>query len=829
MAEGTAPAHADTPRRGYHLEIFLVSFAGLLLEVSYTRIVSFKLFYYYTYLVIGLALLGIGAGGVLVAISRRIRRASTDAIVMWSLLLGAASVGVGYLIVAVTRTDSLTLWDYGTFDSLSSLARLVLMCVVLFASFIAVGVVLATLFGRRSDQIGRLYFADLLGAGLACAVVVWFIGSIGPPATILLAGLIMALAGTRIALRRRPRIVAPLGGAMAVLLAIGVVFPSLLPYQRTDESKADLRDSGHEWDWSPVFRVDAVAAVPNALTLIHDGLLGSAIYRFDGNPRSLTRFDSDPRSFPFAAEGSPPGNVLIIGAAGGNEVLASLYYNAGHIDAVELNPVTHHLVTKTFADYDGHFADNPKVNYVTDEGRSYLARSDQKYNLIWYPAPDSYSATNAATSGANVLSESYLYTSEAIDDSFDHLGRGGILAAQFGEFDYDARPNRTTRYVATARRALAERGVRDPSRHILVVTTTTEGSSALSTVLVKETPFTTTQVDRVLTDLRAVPGAKLRYAPGHPVRGESVSQLATIPSSRLGSWYDSYRYDVRPVTDDAPFFWHFSPFDDVIRNIRDPIRQGDAEIALGERVLLLLLAVAVVLAAVFLLLPFLAVRSIWVALPKKPRSALYFAAIGLGFMFFEITLIQKLTLFLGYPTYSLTVTLASILIFTGLGAFLSSRTMHRPGRVTAVLLGALVVLTAFYQFALPSLTDAFLVWPLGGRILLAFVVLAPLGLCLGYFMPLGLSAVAGLTGYPREYVAWGWAVNGFASGFGAVLTTILAMTFGFRTVLFLALGAYAIAVLALRGLTKRAPSPVPATEEPAVPSVAGAPTAAVPR
>ena len=828
MAESTAPAQADTPRRGYHIEIFLISFAGLLLEVSYTRIISFKLFYYYTYLVIGLALLGIGAGGVLVAISRRMRRASTDAILMWSLLLGAASVGVGYLIVAVTRTDSLTLWDYGTFDSLSSLSRLVLICLVLFASFIAIGVVLATLFGRRSDEVGRLYFADLLGAGLACAVVVWLLGSIGPPATIVLAGLIMALAGVRIAARRRSR-VAPVGAVMAVLLAVAVVAPSVLPYQRTDESKADLRDSGHAWDWSAVFRVDAVSAVPNALTLIHDGLLGSAIYRFDGNPASLTRFDSDPRSFPFEATGTDPGNVLIIGAAGGNEVLASLYFDAAHIDAVELNPVTYRFVTEKFADYDGHFTDNPRVNYVTDEGRGYLARSDRKYGLIWYPAPDSYSATNAATSGASVLSESYLYTREAIADSFDHLQRGGILAAQFGEFDYDARPNRTTRYVATARDALAERGVTDPSRHMLVVTTTTEGASALSTVLVKETPFTAAQVDRVVAGLGAVPGAKLRYAPGHSVKGESVSDLATIPSSKLGSWYDSYRYDVRPVTDDAPFFWHFTPYDDVIGNFTDPIRRGDAEIALGERVLLLLLAVAVVLAAVFLLLPFVAVRSIWASFPRKPRSALYFASIGLGFIFFEITLIQRLTLFLGYPTYSLTVTLASILIFTGVGAFLSTRWAGRPGRAVGMLFAAIALLTVFYQFGLPAATDALLGWPLAGRLAFAFIVLAPLGVCLGFFMPLGLGAVAALTRFPREYVAWGWAVNGFASVVGAVLSTILAMTFGFRVVLFLALVAYAVAIVALRGLLRRAAGPVTPAEEPAVPSVTGVPTAAAPR
>jgi hypothetical protein len=818
---------AESSRRGYHVEIFLISFAALLLEISYTRIISFKLFYYYTYLVIGLALLGIGSGGVLVVISRRLRRATTDSILMWGLLLGAASVGLGYLIVAVTRTDSLAIWDYGTSASVSGLARLLAICLAMFASFIAVGVMLATLFGRRSAQIGRLYFADLVGAGLACAVVVWLLGSIGPPATILLAGLIMALAGVRIAARRRsPALVA--GAVMAVLLAIGAAFPSLLPYQRTDTAKVDTTESGHVWSWSPLFRVDVYDVNPDVRLLLHDALFGSGIWRFNGDPASLTRFDSDARSFPFVAAGKSPDNVLIIGAAGGNEILASLYHDSGHIDAVELNPVTYDLVTDDFAEYDGHLAENPKVNYVNDEGRSYLARGDKKYGLIWYPATDSYSATNAATSGANVLSESYLYTSEAMVESFKHLRRDGILAAQFGEFNYDARPNRTTRYVATARHALRERGVEDPSRHILVITQSIEGTQSFSSILVKETPFTTAEVDRVMTSLGSVPGAKLRYAPGHPVTGESVSELATVPNDELGGWYDAYPYDVRPVTDDAPFFWHFTPFDGVVRDFTDPIQSGDAEIELGERVLLLLLAVAVVFAAVFLLLPFVAIRGIWVGLPRKGRSAIYFTAIGLGFMFFEITLIQRLTLFLGNPTYSLTVTLASILIFTGAGAFLSGRYQQGTKRVGPPLLAAIAVLTVFYQFGLPPMTDAFLGWPLAGRVMFAFLVLAPLGVCLGHFMPLGLGAVAGLTEYPREYVAWGWAVNGFASVVGAVLTTILAMVFGFRTVLFLALAVYLIALVALRGLARVTPTPIPAAQQTAAPAESRVPTTASP-
>src|SRR5262245_12968015 len=146
MAESTAPAQADPSRRGYHLEIFLVSFAALLLEVSYTRIVSFKLFYYYTYLVIGLALLGIGTGGVLVAVSKRLKRASTDAIMLWGLLLGALSIGVGYLVVAKLPIATNKIWDYGSGDSYSNLGRLLIICLSLFASFIAVGIMLATLF-----------------------------------------------------------------------------------------------------------------------------------------------------------------------------------------------------------------------------------------------------------------------------------------------------------------------------------------------------------------------------------------------------------------------------------------------------------------------------------------------------------------------------------------------------------------------------------------------------------------------------------------------------------------------------------------------------------
>ena len=806
MAVGASEVGLESDRHGNYVEIFLVSFAALLLEISYTRVISFKLFYYYTYLVIGLALLGIGTGGVIVAVSRRVRGATTDAILLWSSLLAATSVGIGYLVVAMTTLDTIAIWDYGSWPSFTNVARLFVICFTLFASFVAVGVVIATLFARRPDRIGRLYFADLLGAGLACAVVVSLLGSIGPPATIFLAGALLAFVGVRIAVRIRSRAL-PVAVMLLVILAVAAAKPALLPEQRLEASKLQVADTETRYSsWSPLFRVDVVDLF-GVRALFHDGLLGSEIDGYNGDVKTLGRFEHDARSLPFSALGAPPEKELIIGAAGGHEILASLHFDAGHVDAVELNPVTYKLLTDEFADYAGNIAQDPRVNYVNDEGRSYLARRSGAYDLIWYTAPDSYSASNAASAGAFVLSESYLYTAEAVKDSLEHLRRGGIVAAQFGEYDYASRPNRTTRYVSTARRALADLGVRHAARHFLVVRTPDTLANTLSTVLVKRSPFTRAEVDRLVRGLQAVPGSTLVHAPGRPGDGSPPARFLATPERRLDAWYDSYPYDVRPVTDDKPFFWHFTKFGEVARDFSDPISRTDREVQVGERVLILLLIVATILATLFLLLPFVAIRSIWLELRRKPTAAVYFSALGLGFIFFEITLIQRLTLVLGYPTYSLTVTLGSLLVFTGVGALLSGRYEHHRRRVVQGLVGLLAVLTLFYLFVLPQLTDSLLGLPLAARAAFAFIVLAPLGICLGAFMPLGLRAISGLSEHPREYVAWGWAVNGFASVIGSVLSTILAMTFGFRVVLVLALGMYLIAVVALRGLLRPVRSP----------------------
>jgi hypothetical protein len=827
-----------TSRPPRWLAILLVSLAGLLLEVGYTRVVSFKLWYYYTYLVIGLSLLGIGSGGILVAIWGRLKRAATERIIAVASLGGAVSVAAGFVVVARLPIDTYEIWDYGKGSAFANLGLLVLICLALLPAFLAVGIVVATLLGRAGDRVGRLYFADLVGAGVGCLLAVPLNARLGPPTVIVLAALVLAVVGLLWLPWRRSL---PTAGAVAltVVLAGAIVFDDrVVPEVRPEETKFDPQASTYS-EWGPVFRVDvgqrldeqASPAVRRRLgglergrrILSHDGTYGSALWEFDGDIDSLTHFDDDARAIPFHVLGGPPDRELIIGSAGGQEILASLYFDAADIEAVELNPVTVSLLNDHFAEETGHLPDFPEVDLDVGDGRSYLARQDGDYDLVWFVAPDSYAATNAASFGAFVLSESYLYTTEMVQETLDHLTDDGIMVVQFGELDI-RQPNRTSRYVVTARHALEAMGVEDPSRHLLVSAQTSVGSgTSLSTIVVKRTPFTEAEVDRFSDGLAEMSEGleeqgeqehRVIYAPGGPSADSTLAALAGGSRAEVARLVDGFPRDISVVTDDAPFFWHFSSFGGVVQNFFDPINiaVADPEIAIGERVLILLLAIAAVYAAVFLLLPFVTVRARWSALPAKRTSAVYFACLGLGFMLYEITMIQRLVRFLGYPTYSLTVTLASILVSTGLGALLSARLAHRPRLVVPGLLGALAALTLFYQLGLDPITEGLLSQGLAVRVVFALAVLAPLGLCLGMFMPLGLGLVNRLTVHREDYSAWSWAVNGFFSVIGSVLTTMLSMRFGFDLVQYVALATYAVAVVVFLRLLRQAPTEVTVTD-----------------
>src|SRR5213080_2250055 len=656
--------------RRLYLETLLISLAVILLEVSYTRVFSFKLVYYFTYLIIGISLLGLGAGGVFVALFRSLRRMPASRLIPACCVAASGAVFGGYLVVAKTPLNAFDLINALSAGAirlaLGEGAKLALVCTSVFIPFFSAGLALATIFATQTERINRLYFADLLGAGIGCAVCIPLIAAISPPGCVMAAGFVFAAAGLRLALAEaRPLAVA--GGALALVLALSAALAARLPDPVADQVKTMSPAKHSQGDvlfsrWSPVFRIDVVrfGADDSTLLLAHDGMWGSVIKRLDGDPTTLTHYDADERSLPFRVL-EPAPTVLIIGAAGGNEIVAALHFGAAHVTGVELNPVTYSLLTTHFADFSGHLAENPRVTLLNAEGRSFLKASRQRYDLIWFVAPDSYAAMNAATSGAFVLSESYLYTAEMIVDSLEHLTPNGVVCAQFGEVDFEHKPNRTARYLGTAREAFRRLGIEDFPRHVLVATSPGFNVFTSATILLRRTPFTEADVARFRQAVARVKDGRVLH-PGTADDGACpVSRVISLPPAELARWYDAYPFDVRPVTDDSPFFWHFVRFRDVIAG---SVRFGapSPEEGYGEKLLLLLLGVATLLAALFLIAPLLAIRDVWRTIPYKGRAAVYFAALGVGFMFLEVSLIQRLTLFLGYPTYSLTVTLFAFLV-----------------------------------------------------------------------------------------------------------------------------------------------------------------------
>src|SRR5262245_35314052 len=796
--QGDAPARAvGVGRLG--AAVGLVCFAAILLEIAYTRVFSYKLFYFFTYLTIGIALLGTGAGGIFVALSPRLRRIAPELLVAGAALAAALAVPLGYVVVASVQLDAVDIAERP-----AELLDLAHVCTWVFLPYLLVGVALATAFGARPDAIHRLYFADLVGAGLGCALVIPLFAAISPPGCVVLAGGLFALAGLVLADRAAARAA---GGALA-LLGLGLALAAdRLPDPLPDRLKimspelrkqVPVRFSG----WGPVFRVDVLDGLDPArnLWIAHDGGLGSNLIAFDGDMGKLRRFDADVRSTPFQLLARGP-EVLVIGAAGGHEVLASLYFGARHVTGVELNPVTVSLLEDRFAAYTGHLARDPRVTLLVAEGRAFLKRDPGRYDLVWFVAPDTYAAQNAASSAGFVLSESYLYTQETIAEALGHLRERGILCMQNGDIDFERKPNRAARWLATARAALESQGVRDFSRHVLV--SETPEFLRMVTTCVRREPFEAAEVDRFRANVAAVmpigrPGQVVHPPADGAAPAHLLQKIAALPHEELARELAEYPYDVSPVRDDAPFFWHFAGFR---RALAAPgWRAGpifDPEDAIGERVLLMLLGFAVAFGGVWLGLPLLLARVSFRVIPGKRHALVYFAALGTGFMFYEVALIQKLTLFLGYPTRSLSVTLAALLVPSGIGSLLAPRRPRRRARALLGLLGALAALTLLSRFGLTPLVQELVGLPLAARVALALACLAPLGLCLGAFMPIGLATVAATTSHAREYVAWAWAVNGFCSVVASVLATILAMSFGFHAVLALAAAVYAVGVAAL--------------------------------
>jgi hypothetical protein len=397
---------------------------------------------------------------------------------------------------------------------------------------------------------------------------------------------------------------------------------------------------------------------------------------------------------------------------------------------------------------------------------------------------DTWAATAA---GAYTLTENSLYTTEAFGEYIDHLADEGYLTITRWVFD-------GLRLVSLAQEAAAARGL-DASRHLAIVR-----FDRVATFLLKKTPFSEAD-SRRLADLAGELGFSVLYVPG--VSGGSSHQ-DPIEMQRTGTSADDYRrlilapdrkrfvaeypLDIAPTTDDRPFFFHTTR----LRNQFDVAFGRSMLFGNGLSALLTLMGISALLVLLFIVGPLIFSTR---PAPGWGRWLIYFGALGAGFMLLEVALLQRFVLLLGHPVYSLTVTLFSLLLGTGLGSFLSRRIAADRVRPVAIrMLIAVAAVALVSAFALPPIIDLAIAWPLAGRILVAGALLVPTGVLLGIPLPAGMRLVAVRR---PEIIPWGWGMNGAFSVVGATVAVFVAMNWGFFCTLSIAALVYAGASVAL--------------------------------
>ncbi|MDD9967605.1 MAG: hypothetical protein OXR73_15320 [Myxococcales bacterium] len=790
------------PRRSLFVGIAAAAAAVIVLEIGLTRLFSYTIWYHFAYLTISVALLGFGASGSLLAAFPVLRR--REGLLSQIALLAQLGVLACLIVISQLPLDPLKLGS-----DPEQLARVVIYYGVVAWPFLMGGFLVAIPLDRHAEVVGKLYFWDLLGAGVACAAVVPMIWWLGTPATLASSTVLFALAAAAYGPAGSRSRYGALGLALSFVVVGVAGFVEFVPAEakyiarfRTDPSASLVYHR-----WTPVNRVDVVrfdppkttgsymewgisptytGGAPGYYMIGNDGDSCAVMYNWDGELESLDFLEHHVLSAPYQILDAP--DVLAIGIGGGVDVLNAVKHGARSVVGVELNPKTIYVGQELLSDFNGGILNRPEVEAVAAEGRSFLRSRRQQYDLIEINSVDTLSALST---GAYVLSESYLYTVDAIVDYLNHLRPGGVFAMAVGDFMTPREPARhVIRLSLIVREAIKRLGLKRIGRHVAIIGT--EGAYPFTHTLVKDTLFSPRDIE-ALEDYVEREGLVFYH---HPTRklDRVPSRLLNGSDSAVASFVRGAKHNFAPATDDSPFFFNFYRFGDLL----DPdIYHGldySRTPATGQIVLGVMLLQSILFSIVLILWPLRRVpKPAGVGRFKRVAFLGYFTALGLGFILLEISFIQRFVLFLGYPTHALTVVMLSLLVSTGLG---SLSTVHVSDYASALprRLAWLVSLVGTYLVVVPQVFDRFLGADFAVRVQLSVALIAPLGLVLGGFFPLGIKLV---TAYSPRLVPWAWAVNGCSTVVGTLAAVVMAMQFGFTVVAMTAVSVYVGGVLAM--------------------------------
>jgi len=784
------------------IAVALVSATLLMTELALTRIFSVVMYYHFAFLAISIALFGLSASGVFAYVARRwLDRYATGGLLARQAAMYAACTIVALFVLVRLRV--------GLTYSPRNLQLMLIIYALAALPFFTGGLVITLAISRFSSRINTVYAADLTGAAAGCLVLIPLLDRLGAPGVVLTAAALALIAAV---------LFAPAASRVRFGTVGAIAMTGLLAGQLSGVAVFDVTDTkGHtkdrilfsKWnsfsrigvyerthgDWSLSYKY--TGALPDTRYMDIDSAASTPILHLEPDLANVQylRYELTALAYHLKErrlEGlqSPGFTALVIGPGGGRDLVSALVFGASRIDGVEINPIiADDVMRDRFREYSGGIYTHPRVRITIDDGRSFVRRTPDRYDVIQASLVDTWAATAA---GAYTLTENTLYTVEAFNDYLDHLTDDGVLTITRWVLD-------GLRLISLAQAACESRGW-DAAPRLAIIQ-----HDRVATVLLKKTPFTAAEVARLQSEADRL-GFRVLYAPGvngsapiiaedDQVDGANTGDYARlIRTSDREKFFADFVTDVRPTTDDRPFYFHTTK----LKNQFQVAFGRSMLFGNGLSALMTLMGISGALVVVFVVAPLAIVSG---TLPRGWFGWLaYFGALGAGFMLIEVAVLQRFVLLLGHPVYSLTVTLFSLLLGTGAGAAWSRRVKDEAlGRWAAVAL-LLVAATALLVIAVvtPLVTWA-IPFARTTRIAIAVAVLVPMGMLLGIPMPTGLRL---LRARAPEMVTWAWGINGALSVLGATLAIFIAMNWGFHATLLAASATYLMGFVALQAATR---------------------------
>jgi hypothetical protein len=785
-------------RNSYYAGMFCITAATLILQIIQTRILSVVLWYYLAFFVISMAMFGLTLGAVYVYLRGDRYSEQTLSDDLAKLCAAFALSTAVALVIQMTLTPV-------TGVSVTSLVIWVELAACLFVPFFFSGAAVSLALTRSPFPIGIVYGVDLAGAAFGCLGVLALLRFADGPSAVLYVSVLAALGAVCFAASGigKTSSASPVLTYLAdrkywligLLLAAAVMNHGLLGVARLKPivAKDRIEFPGQPLlyeDWNSFSRIGvergrpaifprlwgaspAFAGLDEPLgeRYLHiDGLAGTPSYEVGGDLSKAGFLQYDVTNLPYYLPDLKTAAVIGVGA--GRDILSARVFGVPSVTGVEINPIFIDLLNPAhpLAEYSGIGA-LPGVELVVDEARSWFARSDKSFDMIQMSLIDTWAATGA---GAYTLSENGLYTVEAWRIFLRRLTDNGVFTVS--RWYATDNVNETGRMISLAVATLMDLGVEAPRRHIYVAS-----SGQVANLIISKSPFSEQalgSLEKAVSELQYKVLITPESIPDHEV-------LARILSAESRAELDAYTsglsLDLSPPTDSRPFFFNQLPLSNISK-VLELSSAARASVSVGvvngnlyavvTLLILFLISLGFVLATIIVpLRPAIASagsKLVW-------SGTGYFVLIGIGFMMIEIGLLQRLSVFLGHPVYSLSIVLFSMILFTGIGSMISEYlTLKKPAAIAAWSVATFAYLSGLLVW-MPSTLLAFDSASLMVRAAICMLIIGPAGLLLGYGFPTGMRLISAANDRQKP---WFWGINGASGVLASAFAVACSIAYG---------------------------------------------------